>query len=126
MMACSSSPAAGRDGDGFAGPQREIGRALEYLEGHGVILHRAGSIWVRPERLHARPFVVRAIRVTDLQIQYVACEDSEEDAAVIEPDATEHRARRHVAQLFQLVEHERFEGGADRQRPEARRSCGFG
>ena len=103
----------------FAGPHREIGRASEYLEGHGVILHRAGSIRAHGLKafIPARA-VIRTIRVADLQIQCVAREDSEEYAAVIEPDATEHRARRHVAQLLQLVEHERLEGGADRQRPE--------
>src|SRR4029077_1524387 len=58
------------------------------------------------------------IRVIHLHIQHVSRDDAEEHIAVVQPDAAEHRARRYVAELFELIQHERLERVGDRQRLE--------
>src|SRR6266545_2817979 len=72
-------------------------------------MHRRRAIRVRFERLHSRVLVVGAVPAVDFQVQNVARDDPEEEAAAIKPDPAEHRARRDVAQLLELIEHERAE-----------------
>src|SRR5690349_3627320 len=115
MPVRKSSAEAGH-GDGLPRPLRELERALQDAERHGVIPHRARAVGVRLERPHLRARVVGAVRVADLQVERVARDDPEEHAAMIEADAAEHRFRRDVADLGELIQHERPERVADAER----------
>ena len=85
-------------------PRGEIERAFEHLQRHGVVLHRAGPIAIRFERLHAGASVVGPIPIVYLEVQDVARDDAEEQATIVQTDAAEHRSRRDVAKLFELIE----------------------
>src|SRR5205085_2033450 len=88
---------------------------------HGVVAGAATRlVEERLEGLHAGTPIIGAIAVVGFEEQRVAREEAEEHAAVIQADAAEHRFRRHVAELFELIEDERPEPVADPQRARAR------
>src|SRR5438046_9085212 len=105
-----------RDRDRLPRPRRELERALQHVERNSVILTRSLAAGIRRERLHLRALVVGAVRIADFQVERVPRDDPEEDAAMIEADAAEHRFRRDVADLGELIQHERPESIAHAQR----------
>ena len=85
----------------------EIGTQLTFARGdlvfeHGqrnvVILHRPGTIRVRPEGTRSDPVERPARFVVDFQVQHVARDDRKEQIAPIESYAAEHGSRRDVAE----------------------------
>src|SRR5437016_3709346 len=94
--------------DRLTRPSGQFQWALEHAHRYLVILHRAGTIGIRLERSRSRPLVIRPVHIVDLEIEPVARDDAEEDAARVEADAPEHRARRHILNVRKLLEHERF------------------
>src|SRR5215207_3238236 len=105
-------------GHRFARPARELRRALEHVERHSVVPHRAAAAPVGPERGHPCRLVIGAARIVDFEIESVPCEEAEEHAGVIQADTAEHTARRDVAELLELIENEPLECVADLQRPQ--------
>jgi tetratricopeptide (TPR) repeat protein len=79
-----------RNRDRFARPACKLGRALQHVDGHCVVLHRSGTVRIWLERLRFARRISRSCAGIHLQVQSVAGDDPEEHIAAVEPDAAEH------------------------------------
>src|SRR6185436_4292677 len=93
-----------------ARPFNQIARALDDLHGHFVVAAGLAALAAeRRERLHLPRGVLADGFRRDAKIEPLLVEEPEELAIQVKSGAAEHRPRNDVAELAQLIEHERAE-----------------